>query len=226
MKILQKSAVASRTENKSGNLGFSLIEVIIVFLIIAILSVISVPYIFSYKKLYKTDGQAQIIMDLMAETGQFALTRRRTFRFEVDLTDNTAKVIDENDIGAGDDREVKSIALESPGEIRVDIMPTGVTKPDPPGYNDAVYSPDSIGHTSSGNKKIIGHNVWAVRFQRDGTVVNAAGSLINANLYVWIPRAPNSNQPWNKKLVRCLTLAGTSGAVRYWKHDGTKFLPY
>ena len=210
---------------RNGTNGFSLIEVFIVVAIIGILCAISVPYFLNYNKLYKSDNQARIIMDLMAEAGQRAMTRRRTFRFELDLTANKALIIDENNLGTADDTEIKAINLESVSNVRFDRKPNGVSKPNPPNYNDAVFAKDSIGHLE-GTKRVSGNRVWAVRFQRDGTVVNSTGNLTSANLYVWIPLSPGSNLPSKKQLVRCITLVGTSGAVRYWKHSGSTFVPY
>ena len=205
--------------------GFSLIEVFVVVAIIGILSAISVPYFVNYEKLYKSDNQARIIMDLIAEASQRAMTRRRTFRFELDLTSNTALIIDENNIGAGDDVEVKSVSLEPASNVRFDQIPDGVSKPNPPNYNDAVFAKDTIGH-KKGTETIIGNKVWTVRFQRDGTAVNTTGNLTNANLYVWIPLTSNSNLPTEKQLVRCITLAGTSSAIRFWKHNGSEFVSH
>lgn len=215
----------SQTVKKTCELGFSLVELIIVLLILAIMSAISIPYFLNYKKLYKSDNQAKIIMDLISETGQRALTQCRTFRFEIDMTTNTALIIDENNIGATDDREVKVVGLEVKSDVRVDRIPNGITKPNPPNYNDAVFARDNIGHIS-GNRTVSGNQVWAVRFQRDGTVVNSSGNLTSANLYVWTPLLPNSDDPSKKQLVRCITLAGTSSGIRYWKHDGTTFVAY
>lgn len=206
--------------------GFSLIELLIVLIVMAILTVISVPYFYNYTKLYKSDDQALRVIDLMRETSQLALTRRRTFRFEIDRTDNKIYIIDENNAGASDDTEIKGIPLDSSNDLRMDRIPTGITAPNPPNYTDASYGTDTIGHKRGGTT-ITGHTVWAARFQRDGSVVNAAGTPLSANLYVWAPLVPGSttdHNPKDKKLVRCITLFGGSGAVRYWKHNGTTFV--
>lgn len=205
--------------------GFSLAELVIVLLIILILTVMSLPYIINYQKRYKSEDQALKVMDFMREANQLALNKRRTMRLEIDLTDNALLLIDENEAGASDDTEVKAIPLESPSEVRMDQIPSGVTKPNPPNYNDAAFAADTLGHKRAG-VTVTGHNVWAARFKSDGSVVSATETPVSANLYVWAPVSAGNAAPRDKKEVRAITLFGGSGAVRYWKHNGTNFVPY
>lgn len=222
---INKNFVCLNAARRSRTRGFSMMELIIVLVIISVLSAIALPYIYNHKKLYKSEDQTLKIMDLMREASQFALTRRRTMRFEIDLTDNKMLVIDENAPGAADDNEIKALPLEAVNEVRMDQIPAGVSKPASTNYNDAVFAVDTIGH-KRGTTIISGHNVWAARFQRDGSVVNSGGNLISANLYVWAPLTAGNINPRNKKEVRAITMFGGTGAVRYWKYDGAAFLPY
>jgi hypothetical protein len=123
-------------------------------------------------------------------------------------------------------REIKAIPLEAAGEVRMDQIPTGISKPIPPDYGNAVFATDTIGH-KRGTTIVIGHNVWAARFKSNGSVVNAAGTPVSANLYVWAPLSPGSPTPLprSKNEVRAITIFGGTGAVRYWKHNGTAFIP-
>lgn len=207
----------------SRHFGFSVIEILIVLVVIALLSAISIPYVYNYTKLYKSEDQAIKVMDLMRETAQLALTRRRTMRFEIDLTDNAALIIDEN--GAAPDTLVKRIPLESVHEVRMDAAPSGVTSPNPPNYTAAGFAPDALGH-QRGTQTVINNRVWAARFRSDGTAVNAANLPTSVTLYSWPPAAPGSMTPRKMAEVRAITLFGGSGAVRYWKHSGSEFVPY
>jgi prepilin-type N-terminal cleavage/methylation domain-containing protein len=204
--------------------GFSLIELIIVVVIVAILSAISIPYIYNYTKLYKSEDQALKVMDLMREANQLALTRRRTMRLEIDLTANRILIIDEG-LGAAPDTEIKSIPLEPVSEIRMDAIPTGINKPNPPNYDNAIFAVDAIGHRSGG-ATVVGNTVWAARFQSDGSIFNANNVPINANLYVWSPLTPGNAAARSNEEVRAITVFGGSGAVRYWKHSGGTFVAY
>lgn len=212
------------TNCKKASGGFSLIEMIIVLVIIGVMSAISLPYLLNYQKQYKSEDQALKVIDMMRETSQLALTKRRVFRFEIDLTDNQALIIDGRGAGAADDLQIKSLPLESANDVRVDQIPTGVNKPNPPNYNDAAFITDVTGHLRGGTT-INGNRVWQVAFRADGSVVNAAEIPVSANLYFWTPLTPGNVAPKNKQEVRAVTIFGGSGAVRYWKHNGTTFIP-
>jgi len=203
-----------------GQDGFSMTELIAVMSVMAIMAVISVPYLVKFRAPLRTDDQAIKMMDAMRETAQLALTRRRAMRFELDLTDNTFKIIDEQ--GTAADTLVKSIPMDKAADVRVDVKPSGVTKPNPPNYTDITFAADTIGHLA-GSTSVTGHNVWAARFNRDGSVVNAAGTPISVNIYVFPPATPGSSTPKSLKQVRAITMFGGSGAIRFWKHNGTAF---
>ncbi|MEJ7624955.1 MAG: type II secretion system protein [Pyrinomonadaceae bacterium] len=210
-----------RQQSKSR--GFSVIELLIVLGIVAVMSAISIPYLFNYKRLYKSEDQAIKVMDIMRETGQLALTRRRSFRFEIDLTQNAVLVIDENN--AAVDTLLKKIPLDATKDVRIDVIPSGVAKPNPPNYTDITFAADAIGH-SSGGTTVTGNNVWAARFRSDGSVVTTGGTPINVNIYSFPPASPGNATPRNTREVRAITLAGLAGAIRYWKYTGTAFEPY
>lgn len=214
-----------QSERRKRTAGFSLIEVIIVLVIIAVLSAISLPYVYNYRKTYRSEDQALKVMDLMREASQLAITRRRTFRLEIDTATQSILIIDERNPGAGDDTEIKAIPLDPINEVRNNVIPTGVAKPNPPNYSDAVFATDGIGHQRGGST-VIGNNVWAARFRRDGTVVDAANNPVSANLYFFPPQTAGSAVPRKLNEVRAITIFGGSGAVRFWKHNGSTLVPF
>lgn len=222
----RKENILRYAAKRNGERGFSLTEIIIVLVIMAILTAMSVPYIYNYKRLYKPEDQALKIMDLMREAGQLALTRRRTMRLEIDLTDNMILLIDEDTrVTPAVHREIKAIPLELVNDVRMDQIPTGISRPNPPDYGDAAFATDSTGHLR-GSTTITGHNVWAMRFRRDGSVVKADNTLLSATLYLWTPASASSTNPRKKEEVRAITIFGGTGAVRYWRHNGTTFKPF
>ena len=210
-------------KSKRGELGLSLIEILIVMAVIALLSAISLPYILNYKKLYKSEDQTLKVIDLMREASQLAINRRRLIRFEIDLTANAVLLIDGRGPGAADDLQIKSIPLELVRDIRMDQIPAGVAKPNPPNYTDIAFSVDAVGHLR-GATWVIGNSVWQAGFMPDGSVVNTANVPLSVNIYVWPPILPGSTTPRNKSEVRAITMFGGTGAIRYWKHNGTTFV--
>lgn len=207
--------------------GFSAIELLIVVALITVLAAISIPYFYSFTRAYKSEDEALKLLDNMREASQLALAKRRTFRLEIDLTANAILIIDENGpAGATDDKIVKSIPLEDMREVRMEQIPTGVTRPAPPDFTDAVFAEDVVGHLNDADETIIGNNVFAARFRSDGSVVKADGLPLNTNIYLWPPADGGGTNPRVINQVRSLTLYGNTGAVRYWKHNGTAFVPY
>lgn len=225
MEIRKKSELDKSRKRRAKMKGYSLAELIIALIIVGILSAISLPYIFNYRRVYKSEEQARTLMDLMKETGQLALTRRRTHRFEIDLTNDEILIIDEGNAGAADDTRIKAIPLIPENEIRVDTAPVGVIKPIPPDYNNAVFGNDTIGHRIGG-RRVSGNNVWAARFKSNGSVVDAAGNPVSATLFIWSPSDAANGVARSLTEVRAVTVFSGSGAVRYWKYNGEDFSPY
>lgn len=203
--------------------GFSFTELLAVISIILILSAVSVPFLFRSRNLYRSEDQALRIMDLMQEANQLALNRRRTVRLEIDLTDNAVLLIDEN--GSPNGPILKSLPLEPVEQIRMDTNPTGISAPNPPGYANAVFATDTLGHTDQGTS-VIGHQVWAARFRSDGSVVTATGAPVSGTVFLWPPDGSGSSTARNNKEIRAITMFGGSGAVRYWRYTGSGFQPY
>jgi prepilin-type N-terminal cleavage/methylation domain-containing protein len=201
--------------------GYSMVELLVVLVVLAVMAAISLPYLINFKKLYKTEDQALKVSDLLREANQLALTKRRTFRVEVDLTDNALLIIDEK--GSSADILLKRIPLELPRDVRVDTIPYSVTKPNPPNYPDATFAADTMGHLD-GTTTVTGHSVWAARFMSDGSIVNRTNVPINANLYFYPPTSLGSTIARNIGEVRALTISGGGGAVRYWKYNGSAFV--
>lgn len=196
--------------------GFSVAELLVVLAIIGIMSAISLPYIFSNRIMYRSEEQSLRIMDLMREASQMALNQRRTIRFELDITDNSILII--NGVSASD-TVVKRIPIENPAVLRMDITPDGIGSPNPPNYPGAVFAEDEVGHMS-GSTPVIGNTVWSIKFKSDGSVENTGDVPVSATLFVFPPAGTGASDP---NQVRAITMYGGSGAVRYWRYDGTTF---
>lgn len=209
----QKSVSDERKERLGRQVGVSLIELLIVLAIISFLTAISVPLASRYTRSYKTEDQAIKIMDLMREAGQLAMTRRRTMRFELDGNDPAqpiARIIDET--GAVGGTVLKSIPLEPENIVRMDEMPNGFAVPTPPNFPAVTVD-----------------GIVSARFRSDGSVRNAADLPISGTVILWPPiNEPEYDSgnltPRRSEEVRAITMDGSSGAMRFWKYDGSSWL--
>lgn len=208
-----KGVDAPKRGYRDGQRGVSVIEMLIVLVVISILIAISVPFVARYTRMYKTEDQAVKVMDLMRESAQLAMTRRRTMRLELDSTipgEPVARIVDEN--GAAADVTLKSIPLEPANLVRMDVAPNGIAMPNPPGFPAVVIA-----------------GVVSARFRSNGTVVNAGDLPISGTLVFWPPiNEPNYDPgnliPRRAEEVRAVTMDGTGGAMRLWRYDGANWV--
>ena len=113
-------------KSKNYEQGFSLVELIIVLLIISILSVLSLMA-FKSEKLFLADNQAYLLLDILKEAKQRALTQHVTMRVEINKNRNIVRLINENKAGdASDDKEIKSLSLENPNLVNMESSPTNI----------------------------------------------------------------------------------------------------
>jgi type II secretory pathway pseudopilin PulG len=216
--------------------GYSMVELFIVLSIMVIIGAIAIPQLYYSRRLYQSEDQALKVMDLMKETSQLAITRRRTFRFEVDLTANAILIIDERNPDPefpppatpvnSPDILVKKVPLEKVSDLRMDVRPAGVSAPPSPySFGNPTFVTDTIGHLE-GSTTVNGNTIWRGRFRSDGSMVNAANTPISVTFYIFPPTTPGNTNARNKKEIRAITLFGGSGVARFWRHNGTAFVPY
>ena len=199
--------------------GFSIVELLIVLIIISILSAITGYYLSAHSKLYKPDEQALKIADIFQEARQRALTQRQTMRVEIDLVDNIVRLIDEKTSSiASDDKLIRQLALLPTSEVKINTRPSDITynPPETLPAPTAVFTP-SIYPTSTP------HSVCTLRFQSNGTIVNAGNNATGNNavttgatLHIWSPQQSDPNQ---SDIARAITIIGSSGSIRMWEFD-------
>jgi prepilin-type N-terminal cleavage/methylation domain-containing protein len=212
--------IQKEKQYKTGERGFSLIELIIVLLVVSILTVLSV-ITFRTEKKYLVDTEAYQIIDLLNEARQRSLTQHKTFRVEFNQTRNAITLISENEPETvSDDKEVKSLKLRDQSEVVVGVKPENVySVPTELSPTPALTFKTSVHPLSKPDK------VATLRFVRTGIVLDAGSNadgdnaaMTGATVYVWTPEYTSAGNPLSKgAIIRAITVQGTSGLSKYWK---------
>lgn len=203
-----------------NNDGFSMIELIIVMLVLSILAVLSIMS-FRSKELYLAEREALMVVDLLNEAKQRALTQHETMRIEINKTQNKAILINENAAGnAADDQVIRTIPLQHPNHVAFEVAPTNIANsPIEPSPVPAITFSPSF-HPLS-----LSQEVATLRFTQTGTVLNGGSNSIGANavmtgatIYFWMPNYSDTGaaQPTGN-IVRAVTVLGSTGTTKFWK---------
>lgn len=206
--------------NQTYQQGFSMIELLIVMLVVCILSVLTLMA-FKGEQKFLADTQAYLILDVLNEAKQRALTQHETMRVEINKTTNSVRLIAENDPGvATDDQIVRTVVLESQNYVVTETAPTNIEEsPTDSSPVPAITFSTSVHPLSTSNQ------VATLRFLRTGKVVNAGSNAIGTNatttgatIFVWMPEYSSSGTPLQSgSIIRAITLVGTTGSARYWR---------
>ena len=197
-----------------------MIELIIVMLVLSILSVLSIMS-FKSKELYLAEREALLVMDILNEAKQRALTQHETMRVEINKTRNVVRLINENAAGnASDDQVIKSLTLEHSNYVTFDRAPTNIAS----SPVDLAPVP-AITFSPSVHPLSLSDQVTTLRFTQTGNVLNGGSSSTGANatltgatVYFWMPNLSDSGQAQTTgSIIRALTVLGSSGTTKYWR---------
>lgn len=210
-----------KNKHRKTEAGFSLAELLIVLSIVMVMICVTGYYFLAHQKLYKPDDQTLKIIDVLQEARQRSLTQRETVRVEIDLTDNTVKLFDENGASSStDDREIRRVTLLAQTDVKLSQRADNITynPPETLPAPTAVFAPSVYPSSSS-------HNVCTIRFQSNGTVMDAGtngtgtGAVITGySLHIWAPKKSNPN---DAEIARSITIIGSTGSIRLWEFDKT-----
>ena len=187
--------------------GFSLLELLVVLGIMMILSAVAVLSILSKDK-YPPDDQTYLIFDVLQEARLKAITQRTVFRFEIDNSNKTIWLVDENDPSSdSDDEVVKKVTFKA--GVNIGVKPNNVTVLPTASSPVPVIPFSTSKFLLTSNKQTI-----ALRFDKLGQVLDkgtnskGSGALVTgATIFV----SETLDAAGKAKIIRALTVNGVSG---------------
>ena len=183
---------------KKTSLGFSLPELIIVLLIIAIIAVFALPQIMSSQRLVSFAGLKQRLASSIRAARQDAISQRKPIAIRYD--DSTKQlIISGGRYGTLGDAKNRIISLSSSGLSGTIIYgrPTGVP---------AAALDDSVTETN------LTAGVVDITFQGDGTVRDANDNPDDNALYFY-------HGVLGEKAAFAISILGSSGRVKLWNYS-------
>lgn len=199
------------SKNKfSGESGFSLPELSVVMMTLAIMAMFTIFSPFTARK-YAPDNKAFLISDILREARQRSLTQRETMRVEFNETKNQVRLINEHKSDtADDDAVVKTLAINDgvmvgihPGNVYLSAVPT------------TSYSIPEICYSKSDYPASLNDQTFTLRFLKTGEVVdkgndNTGSGAVMTGATVYVYETPDGNA--QSAIVRAITISGVSGA--------------
>jgi type II secretory pathway pseudopilin PulG len=200
--------------------GFSAVEMLVVVSMILVLTAITIFYATPHKKAFQPDEEALQIADILQEARQRALTERRPMRVEINLSNYTVKLYDENvdQTTVNDDVLLRGLTLFADADVKINTNPTEATYTPPESmpvpaavFKSSVYPPS------------ISQTVCTIRFLANGTAVDAGTNAVGSGavptgitLFVWSPKKAT---PTQADILRSVTVLGPTGVIRLWEFD-------
>ena len=202
----------SRAADVRRELGYSMLELIVVLTIIVVIISISIFSLIASRRAYAVDDAVGQVMNVFREAKQRALSQRQVMRVRINHSDRSIQLIDENTIGEGvdDDEIVRDERLVAADKISY-AAPEGVHPPASPfDFTAVVYDEDGI---------------WETRFTSEGRIVDAASSPMSSTLFVYQVTSATDPAPLASGSIAAVTIFGPSASMRYWRYDNGTFVP-
>lgn len=179
--------------------GFSLPELMVVLLVVAILLVLALPQIISSRRLFRFSGFQRQVATSLREARQEAMSQRKavTFRY-----DNTSKYV----ITYGGDFG----ALGDAKNIVVPLAGSGVESGDVKYGRPAGVPTAALGDTT--NLSNLSSNAVEITFQPDGSVIDASNNPQNQALFFY-------HDKYRLDTAFAVSILGAGGRIKVWRYS-------
>jgi Tfp pilus assembly protein FimT len=178
-----------------GDLGFSLVELLIVTAMIVTASTIGLFLLGQWGSVVKSDGALRVVTSQLIWAREMAITQRHYM--DVTFTNTNQVQIIREEVPGPATTLISSQRLE--GNAQFALVPL---VPD---------TPDAFGNASA----VSFGTATTVRFSPDGMLLDQAGASVNGSVFVSVG---------NLKLsARAATILGAVGRVRGYKWNGTSW---
>jgi prepilin-type N-terminal cleavage/methylation domain-containing protein len=194
-----KTLAVKREKYSNKNKGFSLPELLIVLLVIAIMVVLALPQIISSRRLFRFTGIQRQISASLIEARQEAMSQRKTITLRYD--DRNKRIITYGgSFGAFGDVNNKSIELSGSGVSSEEIRygrPSGVSN-------------SALGDTT--NLTALSQSKVDITFQPDGSVLDSNNNPQNNALFFY-------NSVNQKEAAFAVSILGAGGRIKVWRYS-------
>lgn len=184
---------------KTGQQGFSLPEVVVVLLVIAILVVLALPQIVSSRRMFRFSAMQRQVASSLVDARQEAMSQRTPITFRYNNRDKQV-IYYGGSFGSLGASNNKIIELSGAGVATNDIV-----------YGRPSGAPLSALSDSS-NMSPLANNVAEITFQSDGSVIDAGNNPTNNALFFY-------NRKYAKESAFAISILGAGGRVKVWRYN-------
>jgi prepilin-type N-terminal cleavage/methylation domain-containing protein len=188
-----------RSKSSKKQKGFSVPELLVVMIIIAIIGVIAIPQIIAARRAFRFSGMQRQIAASLTEARQEAITQRRAVTFHYKNATREV-IIYGGGYGALNSSKNKIEQLSGAGVSTSEIVygrPSGVS-------SDVLADGTDLTNLSGGTAE--------VTFQPDGTVLDASGNPVNKALFFY--HGKNA-----LPTAFAVSVLGAGGRVKIWRYS-------
>jgi type II secretory pathway pseudopilin PulG len=207
--ILHPAGPASRACD-----GHSLIELVIVFALIGIVTSMALPQLLAQRRLTRSVGVMREILTELRLTRQLAMSQRQAFTFQYDNLNKQISIIDHNDNPGAATLVNGSYPTTAKTKV-VSVTPLA----EPSIKSEMTYGiPNLLPAMPAGplgdgiSMTALINNQVNITFQPDGSVIKENGDPAQNAIFLY-----NSNAP--RATASAISIMGASGRVKIWRYD-------